>query len=100
MTLHHQIGEKTSVSLVLALSVASALVGGVVALFSVRDAALADIRTSIRQASTAERDERNQALTHYITREEWAQRWGEEGARRDAQFWQLRELILQIRSKR
>lgn len=51
-------------------------------------------------ALAAERNARQEAFKHYISREEWADRWGKESERRDRQFYQLRELILEIRREK
>lgn len=56
---------------------------------------------SILAAALAnERSARQEAFKHYISREEWAERWGKESERRDRQFYHLRELILKATRSR
>lgn len=74
------------VSLSIVVSIIVGLLSAATSAFAFRDKIFSDVIASVHSE-----------LSHYVTREEMIERWDAEAARRDAQFYQLRELILNRR---
>lgn len=68
--------------------------GAAIGAVGVRDHVLADIHGAIKVAVATEAQDRVDALSHYVTREEWLDWRRAESEKRDRQFFELRELML------
>lgn len=81
------------------LTIIGMITGGLATFYGTRDQALASARTEIAVSATAVRAEYREALSHYLTREQFAQ-WREaNGARRDEQYYGLLNALQRVGAK-
>lgn len=81
------------------MALLSMAVGAVTTFYTTRDQAMAGARSEIQASALAMRAEYRDALTHYLSREEWSQ-WKEaNGARRDEQYYSLLGALQRISAR-
>ena|SRR5438132_9500710 len=86
-------------SLATVLTIVGMLMGAVGSFYGTRDQAMAGARAEIAASQSAMRAEYREAITHYVSREEFAQ-WKEGNrARADEQYYQMLNALQRIGAK-
>src|SRR5437870_8061046 len=78
------------------VAILSMVAGGITTFYATRDQSLQQVRAEIQAAEMQLRAEQREQLSHYVSREEWAQ-WKEQNrARQDSQYYDLLSSIQRI----
>lgn len=91
-------GSKSAagVPLTVGLTILGMIIGGLTGFYGARDKAIADCRAEIQTGMAQIRLERQETLSHYVSREDWAI-WKESNrARADAQFYEIMTAIQRV----